>query len=150
MSGNTVLLGIDLAMLDFQQAAYHAALIAAFLIALLLVASPAVAQSSLEADMREAAAAYERKDMATAARLWKVWAELGKQDIQLLAQTHDSITFQFPDEGPEIERSVIEYSLGLLREITLTDPKSGRVYITPGEAKTGWNWAPSSKTNPGG
>jgi uncharacterized membrane protein YoaK (UPF0700 family) len=33
MSGNTVLLGIDLAMLDFQQAAYHACLIAVFLIA---------------------------------------------------------------------------------------------------------------------
>jgi uncharacterized membrane protein YoaK (UPF0700 family) len=33
MSGNTVLLGIDLAMLDLQQAAYHACLIAVFLIA---------------------------------------------------------------------------------------------------------------------
>jgi uncharacterized membrane protein YoaK (UPF0700 family) len=33
MSGNTVLLGIDLAVLDFQQAAYHACLIAVFLIA---------------------------------------------------------------------------------------------------------------------
>jgi uncharacterized membrane protein YoaK (UPF0700 family) len=33
MSGNTVLLGIDLAMMDFQQAAYHASLIAVFLIA---------------------------------------------------------------------------------------------------------------------
>src|SRR5260370_3851509 len=47
--------------------------IAALVIALLLAAPPAVAQSSLEADMRDAAAAYERKDMATAARLWKVW-----------------------------------------------------------------------------
>jgi uncharacterized membrane protein YoaK (UPF0700 family) len=33
MSGNTVLLGIDLARLDLQQAAYHACLIAVFLIA---------------------------------------------------------------------------------------------------------------------
>ncbi len=58
--------------------------IAAFLIALLLVASPAVAQSSLEADMREAAAAYERKDMATAARLWKIWADKGNAEARTL------------------------------------------------------------------
>src|SRR5258708_35782793 len=56
--------------------------IAAFLIALLLVASPAAAQSSLEADMREAAAAYERKDMATAARLWKIWADKGNAEAR--------------------------------------------------------------------
>jgi hypothetical protein len=82
--------------------------------------------------------------------LWKVWAELGKRDIQLLAQTHDSITFQFREDNPDIERSVIEYALGLLNEISLTDPKSGRIYIAPGAAKVGWNWAPFSKSNPGG
>jgi TPR repeat protein len=59
-------------------------IIAAFLIALLLVASPAAAQSSLEADMREAAAAYERKDMATAARLWKIWADKGNAEARTL------------------------------------------------------------------
>ncbi|HTG22402.1 MAG TPA: hypothetical protein VK681_20330 [Reyranella sp.] len=59
-------------------------IIAAFLIALLLIASPAAAQSSLEADMREAAAAYERKDMATAARLWKIWADKGNAEARTL------------------------------------------------------------------
>ena len=58
--------------------------IAAVLIALLIVASPAAAQSSLEADLREAAAAYERKDMATAARLWKVWADKGNAEARTL------------------------------------------------------------------
>ena len=58
--------------------------IAAVLIALLIVASPAAAQSSLEADLREAAAAYERKDMATAARLWKVWAAKGNAEARTL------------------------------------------------------------------
>jgi hypothetical protein len=82
--------------------------------------------------------------------LWKTWAEIRKKDIQLLAQTHDSITFQFPDEGPDIECSVIEYCLGLLNEIQLTDSKSGRTYIAPGAAKIGWNWAPASASNPGG
>ena len=58
--------------------------IAATLIALLIVASPVVAQSSLEADMRDAAAAYERKDMATAARLWNVWADKGNAEARTL------------------------------------------------------------------
>ncbi len=63
--------------------------IAATLIALLLVASPlsaslVAAQSSLEADMHDAAAAYERKDMAAAARLWKVWADRGNAEARTL------------------------------------------------------------------
>src|SRR5260370_34022337 len=58
--------------------------IAALVIALLFVASPAVAQSSLEADMRDAAAAYEQKDMTTAARLWKIWADKGNAEARTL------------------------------------------------------------------
>jgi hypothetical protein len=57
---------------------------AAALLALLLVASPVAAQSSLEADMRAAAAAYERKDMATAARIWKAWADQGNAEARTL------------------------------------------------------------------
>jgi TPR repeat protein len=59
-------------------------MIVSTLIALLLVASPVVAQSSLEADMRTAAAAYEQKDMTTAARLWKVWADKGNAEARTL------------------------------------------------------------------
>jgi hypothetical protein len=51
----------------------------AALMALLLVVPPVAAQTSLEADLREAAAAYERKDMATAAHLWKL-AEKGNAE----------------------------------------------------------------------
>ena len=54
------------------------------LLALLFVAAPVAAQLSLEADMRTAAAAYERKDMATAARLWKIWAERGDAEARTL------------------------------------------------------------------
>lgn len=50
---------------------------------LLLVVSPLAAQD-LEADMRTAAGAYERKDMATAVRLWKVWAARGNAEAQTL------------------------------------------------------------------
>jgi TPR repeat protein len=58
--------------------------IAAVLLALLLAALPAAAQSSLETDLREAAAAYERKDMTTAARLWKAWADKGNAEARTL------------------------------------------------------------------
>jgi DNA polymerase-1 len=85
--------------------------------------------------------------------LWMAWARLQNR-IQLLAQTHDSITFQVreSDDIDEIITTVLE----LLNEIKLTDPKSGRTYIAPGAAKIGWNWAPYSEAssagpgNPGG
>jgi uncharacterized protein len=51
--------------------------------ALVLAASPLAAQS-LEADMKTAAGAYERKDMATAARIWKVWAGKGNAEARTL------------------------------------------------------------------
>jgi hypothetical protein len=54
------------------------------LIALLVVALPAVAQSSLEDDLRTAAAAYERKDPSTAVRLWKIWADKGNAEARTL------------------------------------------------------------------
>ena len=49
----------------------------------LFAALPALAQS-LEADMRAAAGAYERKDMATAVRLWKAWAARGNAEARTL------------------------------------------------------------------
>src|SRR5260370_42077928 len=58
--------------------------VGAVVIALLLAAPRAVAQSALEADMRDAAAAYERKDTAAAARLWKVWADRGNAEARTL------------------------------------------------------------------
>jgi TPR repeat protein len=54
------------------------------LLAFALAASPAAAQPSLEIDMRAAAAAYERKDMATAVRLWKIWADQGNAEARTL------------------------------------------------------------------
>lgn len=50
---------------------------------LVAVAGPATAQS-LEAEMRQAAGAYERKDMATAVRIWKVWADKGNAEARTL------------------------------------------------------------------
>src|SRR4029453_14467313 len=58
-------------------------LIVSALTALLLASPPLVAQT-LEADMKQAAGAYERKDMATAVRIWKVWAGKGNAEARTL------------------------------------------------------------------
>ena len=47
------------------------------------VSGPAWTQS-LEADLRTAAGAYERKDMATAVRIWKAWAAKGEPEAETL------------------------------------------------------------------
>lgn len=66
--------------------------------------------------------------------LWRVWRYM--PEVQLLAQTYDSITFQYPEDGDE--DSIINRALELIR-VDLTAP-NGRVYTVPGEAKIGWNW----------
>jgi hypothetical protein len=58
-------------------------LIVSALAALLLASFPVAAQT-LEADMKTAAGAYERKDMATAVRIWKVWAGKGNAEARTL------------------------------------------------------------------
>lgn len=55
----------------------------AALVAALLAAWPAASQN-LEADMKAAAGAYERKDMPTAVRIWKVWAAKGNAEARTL------------------------------------------------------------------
>lgn len=67
--------------------------------------------------------------------LWRVWKHLPA--IQLLAQGYDSITFQAPDNH-DFDDLVLEV-VRLLR-VPLTDPKSGRSYEVPVEAKVGYNW----------
>ena len=61
-----------------------APLLAAPFAALALLVVPPVLAQTLEADLRTAAGAYERKDMATAARLWKTWAARGNPEARTL------------------------------------------------------------------
>lgn len=66
--------------------------------------------------------------------LWKVWKAMPQ--VQLLAQTYDSITFQYPESANEDD--IISRALQLIR-VPLKGP-NGRIYTVPGEAKIGWNW----------
>lgn len=66
--------------------------------------------------------------------LWRAWKYHPK--IELLAQTYDSITFQYSESDDE--NAIIEQALDLMK-IELRSP-DGRSYIVPAEAKVGWNW----------
>jgi len=68
--------------------------------------------------------------------LWRVWRYMPQ--IRLLAQTYDSITFDYEDMGHEYESEIIGRALELIR-VVLVAP-NGRKYSVPGEAKIGWNW----------
>lgn len=79
--------------------------------------------------------------------LLRIWRHLAPQwGLQVLAQTYDSVTFQYPEACNEQE--VLEEALKLVR-VELERP-DGRPYVVPGEAKMGWNWANASKENPEG
>jgi len=81
--------------------------------------------------------------------LWRVWHKMPQ--VQLLAQTFDSITFQYRESDDE--NTIIQQALELLK-IELRH--GNRRYVVPGEAKIGWNWGYVGKdkfgavTNPEG
>lgn len=68
--------------------------------------------------------------------LWKVWKR--KRNVELLGNGFDSITFQYRET--EDEQELIAELLSIIEECELRDPRSGRRYFVPGEAKVGWNW----------
>lgn len=89
-----------------------------------------------ETTLREAIAFLPQSTTADRMNLgmYRVWRALPQ--IQLLAQTYDSITFQYREELDENE--IIEEVLRLLN-VELVAP-NGRKYSVPAEAKTGWSW----------
>lgn len=66
--------------------------------------------------------------------LWRIWKRM--PEVQVLAQTYDSVTFQYREDADEAE--ILSRALELMR-VELIAP-SGRSYVVPGEAKIGWNW----------
>ena len=66
--------------------------------------------------------------------LWRIWRYMPQ--VELLAQTYDSVTFQY-NEGLD-ENTLVAEALQHIR-VELLGP-NGRSYVVPGEAKVGWNW----------
>lgn len=85
---------------------------------------------------------------ATAERLnlvlWRVWKYMPQ--VQLIAQVHDALYFQYPEHLDECE--IIAEALS---HFDVTFYSGDHKLVVPGEAKVGWNWGnfdPSS--NPDG
>ncbi len=102
--------------------------------------------------LREAVAYVPQS--ATADRLnlalWRIWYYMGKR-IQLLAQVHDALYFQYPEStNPQ---PLIAEAISYLSTPFLHTMKNGKVrkFDVPGEAKVGWNWGNyHEKHNPDG
>jgi len=67
--------------------------------------------------------------------MWRIWKHL--PHVELLAQVHDSICFQFPEAC--VEEDLIAMALSLTR-VRQVDRLSRREMIVGAEAKVGWNW----------
>lgn len=95
-------------------------------------------RASDQATWREAIAFMPQSTTADRMNLgmWRVWRYM--PEVQLLAQTYDSITFQYLDKGPDHEADIINRVLHHIR-VELIAP-GGRKYVVPGEAKVGFNW----------
>lgn len=92
-----------------------------------------------ETTVREAVAFLPQSTTADRMNLglWRVWKHM--PHVQLLAQTYDSITFQYLEKnGPQSEEQIVSEALERIR-VELRSAE-GRQYIVPGEAKVGWNW----------
>lgn len=83
--------------------------------------------------------------MRTNLGMWRIWRYMPQ--VEVLAQKHDSVTFQFREE--EDESAIVAQALSLMR--TPLRAPNGRVFDIPGEAKVGWNWGRyDEKLNPNG
>lgn len=81
--------------------------------------------------------------MRTNLGMWRIWRRMPW--VELLAQKHDSVTFQFPeDQG--------DGAIGPACNLMSTPLQhAGRTFDVPCEAKVGWNWGRyDPKLNPNG
>ena len=75
--------------------------------------------------------------------MWKIWRYM--PEVQLLAQVHDAVYFQFPEELNKSE--VVAKAQDLL---TLPLRHNNRQFVVPTEAKLGQNWGNYSEKNTNG
>ena len=76
--------------------------------------------------------------------LWRTWSIMGTR-VQILAQVHDALYFQYRESDDEAQ--IIAQALSLI-STPLTHKT--RTFDVPGEAKTGWNWGAFGPDNPDG
>lgn len=80
--------------------------------------------------------------------VWRIWTELEPKGVELLAQIHDAILFQFPKGRYDLVKEAAE----LMRvPLDVTDYRGTvRTVTIDVEAAVGMNWGHQSETNPHG
>ncbi len=79
---------------------------------------------------------------------WRIWREMDPHEVQMLAQVHDAIMFQYPKGRLDLVRKAVK-----LMEVPLvvTDVQgTERTTLIEVEAAVGANWGHASDTNPHG
>lgn len=98
-----------------------------------------------DATLREAIAHGPQSStaMRTNLGMWRIWHFMS--GVELMAQKHDSVTFQFPED---LDAEVIPRALSLM---STPLQHEGRTFDVPCEAKVGFNWGGfDERLNPNG
>ena len=77
--------------------------------------------------------------------VWRIWKQM--KNVQLLAQLHDAVYFQYREDADEA--AIIEQALKLT-QVHLSHPARSAGFVIPGEVKIGWNWGSFGPNNPDG
>lgn len=67
--------------------------------------------------------------------LWRIWKHM--KQVELLAQVHDAVYFQYRAGSVEEENEIVSTALALVR-VALSN--GSRDFTIPGSAVIGWNW----------
>lgn len=80
--------------------------------------------------------------------MWRLYIEMDPHEIQLLAQVHDAILFQFPKGRYDLVRKAMKL-MSIPIDVTDYEGHTRRMTIDV-EAAVGLNWGKQSKENPDG
>ena len=73
---------------------------------------------------------------------WRVQRKWQGKDVELIAQVHDAIVVQYPEERED------ELIPAILQEMIYPIPINGRVMYIGVDAETGWNWCHYNEKDP--
>ena len=79
--------------------------------------------------------------------LWRIWHFM-RDRVELLAQVHDAVYFQYREGTVAEENEIISTALDLVANIPLFH--GTRKFLIPGEPKVGWNWGVFGPSNADG
>lgn len=76
---------------------------------------------------------------------WRIWKYGSEVDVRLMAQLHDAVLIDFPNDSDE---SIISAWIASQMRTALNE--GGQSFTIPNDFASGWNWAYTSRTNPSG